>query len=80
MQTGGFVHFATCAKAKEDLMELEATFVCAYCFQVNTIMVDSTGGVEQEYVEDCQVCCRPNQLRITIDEELETVDVSTEAP
>ena len=60
-------------------MELEASFVCAYCLQVNTIMVDSTGGTEQEYVEDCQVCCRPNQLHIRIDEELETVDVNAEA-
>ncbi len=60
-------------------MELEASFVCAYCLQINTIMVDSTGGAEQEYVEDCEVCCRPNQLHIRIDEELETVDVNAEA-
>ncbi len=60
-------------------MELEASFVCAYCLQVNTIMVDSTGGPEQEYIEDCQICCRPNQLHIRIDEELETVDVNADA-
>ncbi len=60
-------------------MELEASFVCAYCLQINTIMVDSTGGNEQDYVEDCQVCCRPNQLHIRIDEELETVDVNADA-
>ena len=61
-------------------MELEASFVCAYCLQVNTIIVDSTGGADQEYVEDCQICCRPNRLRISIDDELESVDVQAEMP
>lgn len=59
-------------------MEIEATFVCMYCLQVNTIMVDSTAGLEQEYVEDCQVCCKPNKLVIVIDEELQSAEVYTE--
>jgi hypothetical protein len=51
-------------------MEIEATFMCAYCLQVNEILVDGSGGPTQTYVEDCQVCCRPNQLTITLDEEM----------
>ncbi|HXF99390.1 MAG TPA: CPXCG motif-containing cysteine-rich protein [Bacteroidota bacterium] len=59
-------------------MELEATFVCLYCLQVNSILVDSSAGNHQEYVEDCQVCCKPNKLIIEIDEELKEAEVYTE--
>jgi hypothetical protein len=61
-------------------MELEATFICAYCLQVNTITVDPTEGPVQDLIEDCQVCCRPNHLHVTIDEDLELVDVDAEIP
>ena len=61
-------------------MELEATFVCAYCLQVNTITVDPTEGTVQDIIEDCQICCRPNQLHVTIDDDLEVVDVDAEVP
>jgi hypothetical protein len=30
--------------------------------------VDLSGGSEQRYVEDCQVCCRPNRLTVWIRE------------
>ncbi len=48
-------------------MEIEATFVCAFCFQVNDTLVDASGGPSQEYTEDCRVCCRPNDLKITVE-------------
>jgi hypothetical protein len=59
-------------------MELEATFVCLYCLQINTILVDTSAGVHQEYIEDCQVCCKPNKLVIEIDEDLQTAEVFPE--
>ncbi len=59
-------------------MELETTFLCAYCFSVNDIVVDSSGGLRQEYTEDCQVCCRPNKLLIIIDDHLGKTEVSAE--
>jgi cysteine-rich CPXCG protein len=33
--------------------------VCPYCGEMNEIAIDPGGGATQEYVEDCQVCCRP---------------------
>ena len=39
--------------------ETDATVICPYCGEVNEIRLDPGGGVHQEYVEDCQVCCRP---------------------
>ncbi len=67
-------------RQKGSVMELEASFVCAYCLQVNTISVDPTEGTVQDLIEDCQICCRANHLHVTIDEELESVDVSADVP
>jgi hypothetical protein len=51
-------------------MEISSTFICCHCLQVNEVVVDASGGLHQEYIEDCQVCCRPNRLVITLDEEM----------
>ncbi|MEO0867734.1 MAG: CPXCG motif-containing cysteine-rich protein, partial [Cyanobacteria bacterium J06642_11] len=40
-----------------------------YCGEPSTTFIDISGGLTQQYVEDCQVCCRPNILYITIDED-----------
>lgn len=40
---------------------------CPYCGETIEILVDCS--VEnQSYIEDCQVCCRPMNLAITVDE------------
>jgi len=59
-------------------MEIEASFVCAYCFQINELVVDASGGEHQEYIEDCQVCCRPNDLHVSIDVEEQTAEILAE--
>jgi hypothetical protein len=43
----------------EGTLETEATVLCPYCGEINEIALDPGGGRNQEYVEDCQVCCRP---------------------
>ena len=40
---------------------------CPYCGEVNEIAIDPGSGAEQEYVEDCQVCCRPWRVAIRYD-------------
>jgi len=40
-------------------VETEATILCPYCGEINEIGLDPGSGQHQEYVEDCQVCCRP---------------------
>ena len=43
----------------------EITISCPYCGEVITILVD--GSVEkQQYIEDCQVCCRPMDIRMNV--------------
>lgn len=64
----------------EYAMEIESTFVCPYCFQVNTVLVDISAGQRQEYIEDCEVCCRPANLVITVDQEMEEADVIADIP
>jgi hypothetical protein len=44
--------------------ETGATVWCPYCGEINEIVLDPGSGGEQEYVEDCQVCCRP--WRVTV--------------
>jgi hypothetical protein len=46
---------------------MEARFQCAGCGEWNQTTVDESAGRRQCYVEDCQVCCKPNLLRIEYD-------------
>jgi len=41
---------------------------CPYCGEVIEVLVD-TSVEKQVYIEDCQVCCRPMNLTVTIDDE-----------
>lgn len=37
----------------------DAVVECPYCGEPNEIALDPGSGEDQEYIEDCQVCCRP---------------------
>ena len=51
------------------MSEAEASYFCSACGEEIVVPVDLTAGEEQEYVEDCPVCCRPHLLRLTVDDE-----------
>ena len=43
----------------------EMWIICPYCGEHITILTD--GSVEeQQYIEDCQVCCRPMDIRVSV--------------
>jgi hypothetical protein len=42
---------------------------CPHCGEIIETFPDPGGGSEQEYIEDCSVCCRPILFRATLDEE-----------
>lgn len=44
--------------------DVESTVTCPYCGEVVVIALDPGGGAVSEYVEDCEVCCRPWQVRV----------------
>ena len=46
---------------------MQAGFQCAGCGKWNETVVDDSAGLRQAYVEDCQVCCKPNLLHISWD-------------
>lgn len=59
-------------------MQNTAEYVCAYCGEPSLTFIDLSAGSTQSYIEDCQVCCRPNILYITIDEETLDIAIDTE--
>jgi hypothetical protein len=48
-------------------MELDA--FCPYCGERISFLVDEGGGGDQRYVEDCEVCCRPIEVRVRTEAE-----------
>jgi hypothetical protein len=54
-------------------MRDEAAYVCNFCGEEIVVPLDVSAGRSQEYVEDCPVCCRPNVIRVEIDEDGEAV-------
>lgn len=42
----------------------EGSYTCPSCAEEIVIPLDLTGGVEQEYVEDCPVCCTPIVIHV----------------
>lgn len=56
-------------KGSAKKMQTTAEYYCAFCGEPSTTFVDISGGMEQSYIEDCQVCCRPNVLYVRINED-----------
>lgn len=44
----------------------EQALSCPYCGEAISVLVDDSAS-EQDYVEDCQVCCRPILLQVSVD-------------
>lgn len=49
-------------------MDDEATYLCDACGEQIVIPVDLSAGAQQDYVEDCPVCCRPNLVHLEVDD------------
>ena len=48
---------------------LPVQYACAFCGTDNETLLDPSGGRRQVFTEDCAVCCRPNLLRLTFDDD-----------
>ena len=46
-------------------MLTERIIQCPYCGERIEIVVDASAG-DQDYIEDCQVCCRPISVQVWI--------------
>jgi hypothetical protein len=47
----------------------EASYVCGPCGEVIVVPLDPSAGHRQAYVEDCPVCCAPNEITVEFDED-----------
>jgi transcription elongation factor Elf1 len=55
---------------------MEYFFTCPYCWQEISIVLD-TSVRNQVYIEDCEVCCKPIEIRYSvIDEEVSSFQAS----
>ncbi|WP_081669574.1 CPXCG motif-containing cysteine-rich protein [Winogradskyella psychrotolerans] len=43
----------------------EHFFQCPYCWEQISMLIDLSQS-RQSYIEDCEICCNPIQLSITI--------------
>lgn len=53
----------------DGVADLTALVICPYCGEQIELALDPGGGQAQEYVEDCEVCCRPLMLTVSWDDE-----------
>lgn len=42
---------------------------CPYCGEEIQLVIDCSVSI-QDYIEDCQVCCRPINIHLTIEDEV----------
>ena len=56
---------------------LEHHFQCPYCWQDISMLLDPSVG-NQTYIEDCEVCCNPIQLRVVFQNE-ELIDFEADS-
>lgn len=45
---------------------VETEALCPYCFEAVSLWIDVGGGFEQDYVEDCAICCRPCRVIVSL--------------
>ena len=58
-------------------MQVEGEYICEVCGELIVIPLDVSAGADQEYVEDCQVCCRPIVLTVSVNVDGTAADVET---
>ena len=49
----------------------EHFFQCPYCWEEISMLLEPSNQ-EQQYVEDCEVCCRPIQILYFFEQELQS--------
>ena len=47
---------------------MEHFFICPYCFERISMVLD-TSVRRQTYIEDCEVCCHPIEVRYTAEDD-----------
>ena len=48
--------------------EIEKKLKCPYCFERISMVIDLSEDGTQSYIEDCEVCCHPIEVRYSIED------------
>jgi len=59
-------------------MVYDADVVCPFCFETFQVSVDPSEGTHQNWIWDCEVCCRPIDVTAHWDEESEQYTCTAE--
>lgn len=55
-------------KPREDILaQRDIQIGCPFCGEQISIVLDLTAGPQQEFIYDCEVCCRPIKIKSEID-------------
>lgn len=54
------------AAYNEAMIEQDYPFECPYCGEELSARIDASGGRKQDYVQDCEVCCKPIQIHVEL--------------
>ena len=46
------------------MIEEDYSFSCPYCGVELSARVEAGGGRKQAFIQDCEVCCKPIQIRV----------------
>ncbi len=47
-------------------LQSEKEFYCPFCASRNTLFLDLTAGRRQEFTVDCEVCCHPIKISVSL--------------
>jgi len=56
-------------------IELEELFHCPYCGSPNFLTIDYSGRNKQEFANDCETCCKPILINVTVEENIVCINV-----
>ena len=51
------------------MLESDFEFECPHCGGAISIRIDKSTEGKQEFIYDCEVCCRPIQIRFEINDD-----------
>ncbi|HTL71233.1 MAG TPA: CPXCG motif-containing cysteine-rich protein [Candidatus Eisenbacteria bacterium] len=47
--------------------EQDSFFDCPYCSAPNSVRLEASAGRRQSFITDCETCCRPIQVEVTVE-------------
>lgn len=48
--------------------EAEHAYVCPHCWERSYLLVDLSAPGEQQFIQDCEVCCNPIEFTVFVED------------